>query len=133
MSASEDREPGYRVLIFGSRDWTDEFPIWCVLNGYAHDGFPVTVLHGGARGADRIAAKWAKLNAQPCEAYLADWRLYGRPAAAFIRNQQMADARPDVAWGFKTGFDWTLEHGGSEDMARRLKAAFVPTVVVGAP
>lgn len=117
----------YRVLIFGSRDWTDQFPIWCVLNGYWADQVGITVVNGRGRGADRIAWEWAGLNGVDREPYPADWNRYGR-AAGSRRNQQMADSKPDVAWGFVT--KPLAESAGSADMAGRLEVARIPFYIV---
>jgi hypothetical protein len=139
-----------RVLIFGSRDWADQFPIWCVLNGYASDGFGVAVIEGEGDGADKIAKEWATLNGQPLNPYPADWagpcdpdicqprhrrprRSGGTycPAAGPRRNQrQLDEGKPDVGWGFVTK---RLELStGSFDMATRLWKAQIPCYIVTA-
>jgi hypothetical protein len=117
-----------RVLVCGSRDWDDQFAIWCVLNGYAADGFGVTVINGGALGADRIARKWATLNGHPCETYKANWTVHGKAAGPLRNALMLADGKPDIAWCFVTK---PLEKSrGSFDMVKRLKAAGIPTYVV---
>jgi hypothetical protein len=125
-----------RVLVCGSRDWTDDNAIWCVLNGYLHDDMPMTVIEGGARGADRIARVWTRHNKylpsllQRVEhlPFPADWAQHGK-AAGPIRNQQMLDeGRPDVVWAFVTK---PLEQSrGTADMVRRARTAGIPTYVV---
>lgn len=119
-----------RILIFGSRDWTDEEAISVVLNGYLSDVTPLEVLNGGAGGADRIAQAWADTNVVVCWTLEADWAKHGKGAGP-IRNQAMLDeGKPDVAWGFVTK---PLEESrGSADMARRARAVGVPTYVVSA-
>lgn len=118
----------YRVLVCGSRDLRDRYPVWCVLNGYAADDLGVVVIEGGALGADRFARSWAKLNDQSYETYPADWRTQGK-AAGPIRNAEMLrDGKPDVVWAFVTK---PLEQSrGTADMVRRARAAGVPTYVV---
>lgn len=118
----------YRVLIFGSRDWTDEFPIWCVLNGYQSDQVGIIVIQGGAPGADTLAKRWANLNREPCETLDADWTRHGK-AAGPIRNQrQVEEGKPEVAWGFVT--KPLPQSRGSADMARRLRDAGIPCYIV---
>jgi hypothetical protein len=119
-----------RVLVCGSRDWADKYAIWCVLNGYLHDGFGVVVIQGGARGADAIAKHWADLNSQPAPTYPADWNQHGKAAGA-IRNQLMlAEEKPDMVWAFVTK---PLEQSrGTADMVRRARAAGVRCYVVEA-
>jgi hypothetical protein len=123
-----------RVLICGSRDWDDGGAINTILNAYLLAMGPVTVIEGGARGADTLAAQWADQFAMlgvTHEAYPADWHRHGK-AAGPIRNQRMLDdGKPDVVWAFKDRFDWTLSQGGTEDMVRRAKAANIPAYVVG--
>jgi hypothetical protein len=116
--------------VCGSRDWVDQYPVYCVLNGYCSDGFGVTVINGGARGADAIAGHWASLNGEPGETYPADWRQHGK-AAGPIRNQQMlTEGKPEVVWAFVTK---PLEESrGTADMVRRARAAGIPTYVVSA-
>ena len=119
---------GYRVLVCGSRDWTDQYAIWCVLNGYRSNGIGVTVINGGARGADSIASQWADLNGEPCETYPANWKQHGK-AAGPIRNQQMLDeGKPQEVWAFIAK---PLEESrGTYDMVTRARAAGIPTYVV---
>jgi hypothetical protein len=121
-----------RVLVFGSRDWTDETAIHLVLDGYRaqHPDEELTVLHGGAPGADRIAGRWAMHRRITGATYPADWDQHGKGAGP-IRNQRMLDeGLPDTAWGF---VNKPLEESrGSADMARRARKAGIPTYVVNA-
>jgi hypothetical protein len=140
-----------RVLVCGSRNWTDQNMVFAVLDGlYAEAtvGYLVTdlggftLMQGCARGADEIAAWWAdnspmhSHNERPDDPpfehlqFPADWNRHGR-AAGLIRNQQMLDeGKPNLVVAFKDDFDWTLRRGGTEDMVRRAKAAGIPTYVV---
>jgi hypothetical protein len=132
-----------RVLVCGSREWTDIEMVHTVLDGLVGRCIdarePMTVIGGGARGADAAAHCWHG----PCEVGLltfpADWDRHGK-AAGHIRNQRMLDeGKPDVVLAFKDGFlaDWTEDdgsvherRGGTEDMVRRVKAAGIPVYVV---
>jgi hypothetical protein len=123
-----------RVLVCGSRDWDDESVIFNILSmlfmNHAHPG--LVVIEGGARGADRAAAKWADqpgfLPPVKHEQYPADWEKHGR-AAGYIRNQQMLDeGKPDVVWAFH---DDLSQSRGTADMVRRAKKAGIPVYVVG--
>jgi hypothetical protein len=121
-----------RVLVCGSRDWTDQGPIYAVLDGYDHDPleFGVTVINGGAPGADSIAKRWAELNKVPCITCMADWKGQGK-AAGPIRNGKMLGLHPDVVWAFVTKpLD---ESRGTADMVRRARAVGTPTYVVSRP
>ncbi len=120
-----------RVLVCGSREWTDDWIIDQVLTGI--DGnqpvFTETVIiEGGARGADTIAGQW-RLGEYDVHhiTYRAEWHRYGGSAGP-IRNQQMLDeGGPDVVIAFS---DDIKSSKGTADMVRRAKKAGVPTYVV---
>lgn len=128
-----------RILICGSRFWTDPIPVNGVLSGlFAFE--TRVVIEGGAKGADRIAQTWAKTMSShgvQLETYEADWPDYMAPKwekakAGHERNQRMLDeGKPDVVYAFKDNFDRDLKCGGTEDMVRRSIAAGVPTYVIG--
>ena len=84
-----------------------------------------TVIHGGARGADTVAARWAEAHSLEVVKFPADWQRHGR-AAGGIRNQQMLDeGHPDAVVAFPGGV-------GTADMVRRAKAAGLPVWEVSA-
>lgn len=89
-----------RVLITGDREWTDDFPIDAIIAGLQAITAPepLIVIHGDARGADRIADNWkfAGVEVQP---YAADWDRHGRSAGP-IRNRRMLDEHPDLVVAF---------------------------------
>lgn len=128
-----------RVLIFGSRTWTDSTVMECYLAGledWAPPDEKIMIIHGDARGADRLAGAIADQCGYSVLAFPAEWPVRGSPRWAFAqagheRNQRMLDeGKPEIAVGFKDYFDWSLSQGGSEDMAKRCKAANVPTYIV---
>lgn len=51
----------------------------------------LTVIEGGAKGVDTLAAAWAGANGVGVETHKADWKCYGR-GAAHRRNAEMAAA-----------------------------------------
>lgn len=75
------------VLVFGGRQYRNRAVLWTVLDNL--EDRPGTILHGGCRGADRIAGEWARERGVPECVVAADWETYGR-AAGPIRNRQMA-------------------------------------------
>jgi hypothetical protein len=80
-----------------------------------HTRTPIAMLmHGGARGVDARAAKWARDNGVPARQFDADWATYGR-AAGPIRNSFMLDARPDLVVAFPGGV-------GTADCVRQAEA-----------
>ena len=113
---------GLTVLFCGSRDWRDEKPIQQAI-GQLADG--AVVVHGGARGADSIAARLACRRGLAVKVYPASWGRYGR-AAGVKRNQQMLDEeRPDVVYAFRLAGS-----RGTSDMIDRARRAEVEVVVV---
>lgn len=117
-----------RILVTGSRDWVARTTIWNALNQELLQ-FPdgIVIVHGGARGADDIADRWAwgMLQYQcrvQIEKYPADWELYGKRAGS-IRNQQMVDLGADVCHAFP------LEGSiGTRHCMARAMAAGIPVV-----
>jgi hypothetical protein len=112
-----------RVLVCGGRDYADQGQLYRVLDA-AHAANPIVCLiHGGARGADTLAADWALERDVLCNAYVADWGRDGK-AAGPIRNQQMIDlGKPHMVIAFPGG-------KGTADMIRKAEAAGVPVVRV---
>ena len=119
-----------RVLVCGSRTWTDPDPIVAILNGLdsqCHDDF-ITIIEGGARGADRIAATWALERENPgLHTFPADWRKHGR-AAGHIRNARMlVEGEPDLVIAFS---DQPITPG-TANMIEQAEFARVPVWIIG--
>lgn len=111
-----------RVLVTGSRNWTAVPVVWKVLDIIALEG-PITVIEGGAPGADAAAADWARVRGMDLLEFPADWKTYGK-AAGPIRNQQMLDeGKPDRVVAFSDNLDASR---GTKDMVRRTVAAGIP-------
>lgn len=120
----------------GSRTFTDTEVVDRVLNGfwwpatggYDTDG-PLTIIEGGAKGADALAGSWAEAHETvDHEVYEADWKLHGRGAGP-LRNQRMLDdGRPDLVVAF---VDKPLESSrGTADMVRRARSHGVAAWVI---
>jgi len=93
-----------RVLVTGGRNYDDLGAVWSQLDAFHALQGPISVvIHGGARGADLLAEKWAIANGVRHIAYKADWETHGR-AAGPIRNRRMVeDAKPDLVIAFPGG------------------------------
>lgn len=74
------------IIVTGSRDWKDPQLIGRELDFYP--GPDRTLLHGGARGADAIAALLAYARGWKVIEFKADWDSDGK-AAGPIRNKAM--------------------------------------------
>lgn len=96
----------YRVLVTGSRDWTDLAAVDRSLDVFqsraATEGSRLVVVHGAARGADAIAERWALRNGVAVERHPARWRPGGvyNPQAGLVRNREMVKAGADVCLAF---------------------------------
>lgn len=128
------------ILVCGGRDFDDYDSVVETLDevcSWSTDGH-VTIVNGGARGADQLSTKWAKerteryievpVAATPEEAAKIgakyDWHTYGLNAGP-LRNQYMLDThKPDQGIVFPGG-------NGTSDMLERLFRRGVNTWVVG--
>lgn len=92
-----------RILITGSRDWTDVDRIHRALVEVWNDDLAcdpeIILIHGAATGADTIAGEIATAFGWSMEVYPADWERFGK-AAGPIRNNQMVATGADVCLAF---------------------------------
>jgi YspA, cpYpsA-related SLOG family len=119
-----------RLLVCGSRTWTDRARLWQVLDWLVaeHGDGQVTVIEGDARGADRLAGQLARRRGWALELYPADWTRHGR-AAGFRRNARMLrEGRPELVVAFTVGP--LAASRGTADMVGRARAAGVPVQVI---
>ena len=88
-----------RILITGSRSWTDRVLIENVLRTAFEADPDATLVSGNARGADKIAEQiWEKWGGF-VERHPADWDTHGKKAG-FLRNREMAKSGADVCIAF---------------------------------
>jgi hypothetical protein len=115
--------PGvYRVLVTGSRSWTDTQAITRALDDlHAQHTDRLRIIHGACpRGADAIAHAWADAHGVPVEAHPAHWST-GRSAGP-ARNAAMVATRPDLCLAY------IADHSrGATDTAARAEQAGIPT------
>lgn len=97
---------GPLVLVCGSRSWRDDGPI---KERLARLPRGVRIIHGGARGADLIAARAARALGIPEQGFPADWRSLGR-RAGIVRNLALLDQRPDLVVAFWDGCSTGTQH-----------------------
>lgn len=93
-----------RLLITGSRNWPfpedihDAIVEACSkldVKYFKH----VILVHGGAKGADTIAAEFGEMLGMTIEEHPADWKRHGKKAG-YIRNAEMADLGADLCLAF---------------------------------
>jgi len=125
---------GLRILVTGSRAWTDRAAVadalrWAITNHHPRPTRQqVTVVHGAARGADTLAGQVAAGWGVHVEAHPADWDRHGK-AAGPLRNVHMVGLGADICLAFPIGesrgtrhcmglaqaagirvIDWPVEH-----------------------
>lgn len=90
---------GFRILVTGSRDWTDWPKIYSVLEEYAWMG-DVTLISGACpTGADKLAENFAQWIGWTIERHPADWSQY-KKRAGFVRNDEMVKTGADRCFAF---------------------------------
>lgn len=86
-----------KLLVCGSRSWTDKERMYAVLSVLPK---PDLLIHGDARGADKMAAEIGLGLGWTVDAHPADWYRHGK-AAGPIRNKAMLDLKPDLVLAFR--------------------------------
>lgn len=111
-----------RVVICGSRTWTDKETIYlfvCALPLLSE------VITGGARGADTIADAAAEEFGHFRIIFPANWKGQGK-AAGPLRNLRMLDMKPDRVIAFRA----KGQSVGTDVMVRECKRRGIPVRVV---
>lgn len=96
-----------RVLVTGSRTWSDAGPVWYCLSAIARSAVAegdteIVIVHGSAPGADSHADAWVRhhrRNGVQAERHPADWPGLGK-RAGFVRNKAMVDRGADICLAF---------------------------------
>lgn len=111
-----------RVLVTGSRDWTDVSVVRSALQWViaSFPGHSYVLIHGDARGLDKIAGEEARALGWGVEVYPADWKRLGRRAGP-IRNGEM------VALGATLCLSFPVKGAkGTWDCSKQAKDADIP-------
>lgn len=98
-----------RILVCGTRTWKDAVGIKEALDealDTLKPGDTLTIIEGGAKGADQLAGGWAEARADIGvlhKCFPADWDKFGK-RAGYIRNVQMLqEGEPDLVIAFWDG------------------------------
>jgi len=93
---------GLKIIVCGGRDYYDSDRVEAYLDAFDAEHGPLTIIVGGARGADFCAKSWA-FDHRPYLEVLAEWHIHGKSAGP-IRNRAMADEqKPDAVVAFPGG------------------------------
>jgi hypothetical protein len=85
-----------RVIVGGSRTFTDYALLTRKLDRLLIKVVDPVVIHGGAKGADSLAGRWAEWNWYDQEIHHPDFETYGKSAGP-IRNKAMVEAALSIA------------------------------------
>ena len=93
-----------KLLICGDRDWSDQETmrkaLLLLIDNCHREKEPLHIIHGDARGADKMAGELATKFRLKVTAYPADWEKY-KKAAGPIRNTRMLnEGHPDAVLAF---------------------------------
>lgn len=113
-----------KVLICGSREWSDGWAIWDRIK----DAWPTDteILVGDARGADAFAATGAEEAMYEVRVFKANWST-GR-SAGIERNLRMLDQCPDLVLAF-----WVGDSPGTRHTLTEAKKRAIPCEVHWVP
>lgn len=116
-----------RVIVTGSRYWSDRDAVWKALATAAPSlEEPFVIVHGACpTGADAIADDWGRQYGATVERFSADWATHGRRAGP-IRNAEMVKAGADIVLAFPLP-----EGRGTQHTIRLAREAGIPVKVWG--
>lgn len=115
-----------RVIVCGTRDWHHRQVIQDRLARLPAEDDTI-VVHGAARGADRIAEQEAQKLGLLVEAHPADWDRWGK-RAGFVRNDYMASLGADLCIAF-----WDGRSAGTKMMIDLAHQYGIPVEIVPKP
>jgi len=114
-----------KLLVCGGRDFSDYALVKSTLDVFGGSR-GVTLAHGGARGADLLAGRYAASRGWPVRVFPADWQAHGKSAGPRRNQQMLTEFVPDLVIAFPGG-------RGTSDMIARARRAGVPVREVSAP
>lgn len=100
-----------RIIIAGSRGFNNYDFLVKVIDAVIMDNYKdeeITIVSGGARGADKLGEKYAKEKKYELLVFPAEWNKFGK-RAGYIRNEQMA-LNADVLVAFWDGTSRGTNH-----------------------
>lgn len=112
-----------RVLVTGSRNFTNTKLMYNALSSIQNND--ITLVHGGCKGADKIAEKIGEELGFQIEEHLADWDKHGKSAGP-IRNIEMLNSGIDLVLAFPIG-----ESRGTRNCIKKAVDKSIPVIKVG--
>lgn len=119
MGKTTERLTGVKVLVCGGRDFNEHDRLFAAMDDMnAELGGITLVIHGAARGADRLAGEWAKSRGIHVAEVPALWDFYDRQAGP-LRNAAMLTLGPVAVIAFPGG-------AGTAGMIRMASTSGIP-------
>jgi len=85
-----------RVLVCGGRDFFDADLLYSGLRQLSEGDTITEIAHGGAKGADSLAGRYATAHNIPCIVFPADWGKHGKSAGPIRNTDMLHRFDPDV-------------------------------------
>jgi|APSaa5957512535_1039671.scaffolds.fasta_scaffold01149_11 hypothetical protein len=120
----------YTVLVCGGRDYKDMDRVFNILDAMRGilDMGTITIIQGGASGADALAKEWCELRFVHQKQFDAKWKQYGKAAGMRRNNEMLNHLLQQRAEGDKV-FVLAFPGGdGTANMVGIAKNANVPTL-----
>lgn len=98
----------FKVLVCGGRNYDNRERLFKVLDkafkAASIAGRSFTLIHGGARGADKLSHVWAQTRQiNDVRVYEADWETHKRVAGPIRNIKMLTEGQPHVIIAFKGG------------------------------
>ena len=112
-----------RVLVCGGRNYSDRERLFAVLDKFHAEVGIDTIIEGGAKGADQLAAIWSDRPGVELERFEADWENQGSFAGPMRNTRMLNEGMPDLVIAFPGG-------RGTADMVKKARRAGVQVVEI---
>ena len=131
VSNTESGNRELRVLICGSRDWTDKRRIGRYLDELLEaEGLEppqLIVIHGACKGADHHAGMEAKGRGCQVLEFPANWAKFGLSAGPKRNQQMLTEGKPERVVAFHPDVE---KSKGTKDMVARAKFYCLPVEII---
>lgn len=118
MKSNAERLTGVKVIVCGGRDFNERDRLFVAMDDLQLELGITMVIHGDARGADRLAGEWAKSRGIHVAAVPALWDFHDRQAGP-LRNAAMLTLGPVAVIAFPGG-------AGTASMIRMASTSGIP-------
>ena len=120
---AHQQDPMFKVVIAGGRDYNNLPRMVTAMDKMLQHKPSVTIISGGARGADSLGEQYARLRNYPLIVMKADWDKYGK-RAGYLRNEDMAKVADAVVCF------WDSKSRGTGHMINLTKSIGTPVHVI---